>query len=277
MTKDVLMPFGDESFDDTSLLSQVRLAISKSHIVRRKMLEVSKHKYLTGSPHPVHLALGHERLASAVSSVRTINDMFSLTHRNIHFNLALADVRDIQRIIDEALGSLDGINQGRYGCMTMRNPKSGVYYTSSILGNNIPVGLGLASKALLDDSVVWIQVGDGSIEEGVFYESLVFASARFLPVVFLLENNNWSLGTSIPERRQPIKLSMFCQALSVDYHLISQHSTMIDICQTLNRARSTALAGSPTLVECTLLTQGGVLHPKRGYVSYHHGTLPSKT
>ena len=56
---------------------------------------------------------------------------------------------------------------GDFGCMTMRNTKSGVLYTSSILANNISVGLGIAST--LDASgICWIQTGDGAIEEGAF-------------------------------------------------------------------------------------------------------------
>ena len=151
------------------------------------------------------------------------DDRYVLTHRNIHFNIALSDALERDSIIEESNCSINGINGGDFGCMTMRNTRSGVLYTSSILANNISVGLGIAST--LDASgICWIQTGDGAIEEGAFYEALLFASARNLKAVFLLENNNWSLGTSINERRKPIHISDLCRAVCVDY--VDTHQDM---------------------------------------------------
>lgn len=179
-----------------------------------------------------------------------------------------------QALIDEALALSTGINSGNYGCMTMRNPNAGVIYSSSILGNNIPVGLGISST-LSPNRIAWIQTGDGAIEEGVFYESLVFSKARSLPVVFILEDNNWSLGTSKEERRYSIDYSGLCRSVGVRYFYISSSYPLILQAFIFALARSfCVLFTSPSLVHVDLLTLGSPTSSNgRPYVSYHHGPV----
>ena len=237
------------------------------------MITLSTLKRTTRSPYPIHLALGHERIAAAVSTISSSSDLFSLTHRNIHFNLALTDSSRRQEIFDEALGLSSGINNGNYGCMTLRNADNGVIYTSSILANNISVGLGVSSSLSASSGICWIQVGDGSIEEGAFYESLVFAVARKLPILFILENNNWSLGTSISERRSSLNISKLAESIGFDYFSCPLCSSTFDLLSVLSSARKLVRQGRICLVEFEVLTQGGFFDPSRGYISYHHGPL----
>lgn len=235
------------------------------------MQRISDRKKSDNSPYPIHLAFGHEKLASSVAVISSKDDRFSLTHRNIHFNIALSDPLERDSIIEESNCGINGINGGQFGCMTMRNIRSGVVYTSSILANNISVGLGIAST--LDDSgICWIQTGDGAIEEGAFYEALLFASARKLKAVFLLENNNWSLGTSINERRKPIHVSDLCNAVCIDYICAHQDMSTRTLLKHLHYARCAAFNG-PILLEYHVTTKGGHHDPHRGYVSYHHGPI----
>lgn len=259
----------DEVEVDIESLSQkvnnVILSITES------MKLLSQKKQALKSPFPVHLAFGHERLAACIAAIRSKNDQFTLTHRNIHFNLALTPIENHSRIIDEALVKSEGINKGTYGCMTMRNEECGIVYTTSILGNNLSVGLGIAS-CLGKDNVCWIQTGDGAIEEGSFYEALLFASARSLRCVIVLENNNWSLGTSIQERRNSIDMRSLCQSVGVAYVALSQSQKTTEMLHALCQARSQALHG-PVLVEAHVTTLGGRQDPVRGYVSYHHGPV----
>ena len=119
---------------------------SKAKNTLEVMRNISDQKISCNSDLPIHLAIGHENLSAAVAFVRYKNDNFVLTHRNIHFNISLSDVSDHKRLINETTLLENSINNGHYGCMTMRNRKSGIKYTSSILGNNISVGLGIASN-----------------------------------------------------------------------------------------------------------------------------------
>ena len=242
------------------------------------MLTLSQVKIVSASEFPIHLALGHEFVSSIVSILSNKRDVFSLTHRNSHFNFALSDTSEIQALLDEALALPTGINSGNYGCMTMRNLNAGVIYSSSILGNNIPVGLGISST-LSPNRVAWIQTGDGAIEEGVFYESLVFSKARSLPAVFILEDNNWSLGTSKEERRYAIDYSRLCKSLGVRYFYISSSYPLLLQAFVFALARSICiLFNTPSLVHVDLLTIGAPPSANgRAYVSYHHGPLRHHT
>jgi len=90
------------------------------------MLSLSSMKVKLKSEYPIHLAFGHEIVSSIVSILSEGRDVFSLPHRNTHFNFALSSPSESQSLIDEALGFSSGVNRGMYGCMTMRNANAGV-------------------------------------------------------------------------------------------------------------------------------------------------------
>lgn len=235
------------------------------------MRKVSLAKIENASSLPIHLAFGHELTASAVSIASASCDKFCLTHRNIHFNIALSDSSQLSSIVNETLGLSDGINHGAYGCMSMRNSTKGVVYSSSILANNIPIGLGISST--LSEGVVWIQCGDGSLEEGCFYESLQLASSRNLPVIFVLEDNNWSLGTSIKERRVNTNLRKLCSSLNVLYRKSSSSSISIFVESIYSRFLSSNLR-RPIVLHVITTTYGSKpSSTSNRYVSYHHGPI----
>ena len=91
---------------------------------------------------PIHLALGHEAIAVAVSAVMTGRDKLLLSHRNIAYNLARAGT--LRPLLDEYLLKPTGLAGGRFGSMNLLNPSRGVVYTSSILANQFPVAVGVA-------------------------------------------------------------------------------------------------------------------------------------
>ena len=242
-----------------------------SQKTKNNMIKISKLKVEKGSKYPIHLALGHEIISASAAFIKQNGDNFILSHRNMHFNLSLSDENSCEKIINESLVSKDSINKGNYGCMTMRNKSAGIIYTSSILANNISVGLGISSTNA-KDSVTWIQTGDGAIEEGAFYESLVFAKARNLPIIIMIENNNWSLGSSIKERRKNINFLLLAKSIGLSYSLINKPKSIYQVCNTLRKARNSALF-NPQIVEIKLVTEGAKQSKHRAYTSYHHGPL----
>ena len=123
---------------------------------------------------PIHLAMGHESIAVAVNSVIKEFDSLFLTHRNIHYNLARMDT--LKEELDEYYLKKTGLAKGKLGSMNLSNPDKNIIYSSSILGNNLAVGSGyaLANKLKNQNGVVFIVTGDGAIEEGAFYESLLY-------------------------------------------------------------------------------------------------------
>ena len=124
----------------------------------------------------VHLALGHEAIAVAVSENMEQGDNLLPSHRNIAYNLARAG--KLQPVLDEYYLKPTGINAAHSGSMNMLNPEKGIVYTSSILGNAFPVatGIALSVKRSGKKNATIVIVGDGSMEEGSLYESMLNVS-----------------------------------------------------------------------------------------------------
>jgi TPP-dependent pyruvate/acetoin dehydrogenase alpha subunit len=226
---------------------------------------------------PIHLGIGHEAIAASLAKVLKSNDKLLLTHRNIHYHLALGASKN--ELIDEYKLKESGLAAGKLGSMNLMNPKSGNIYTSNILGNNLAVslGVGMASKISGDGGVTWAITGDGAIEEGIFYESVLFASSVGLPIVFLVENNEWSLGTSIAERRTEIDLKAFAESLSVDYLYLSENNPENYVYEIEAARKNVVKLSQPLIIEVAVHSLGGFykeeeLGSKR-YINYHAGAI----
>ena len=228
---------------------------------------------------PIHLALGHESIAVAVDKIMQDNDALFLTHRNIHYNLVR--MGSLKEELDEYLLKNNGLAKGKLGSMNLSNPEKNIIYSSSILGNNLAVGSGfaLANKLKKQNSVVFIVTGDGAIEEGVFYESLLFLKSFNLPCVIIVENNEWSLGTRIEERRANINLNSLSETFGIEYELFTDNDPFNYI-NKLNKIRNISIGSrKPSLVEVKLTTLGYWYmktddFPKGKFINYHAGPAP---
>lgn len=224
---------------------------------------------------PVHLALGHEAIAVAVSRVLSGGDKLILSHRNMAYNLAR--LGKLKPILDEYLLKPAGLAGGKLGSMNLINPELGIIYSSSILGNNFPVaaGIAMAEKIKETGNAVFILGGDGSIEEGSFYESLVLSKTLGLGLVFIIENNEWSLGTHISERRHPINLLQLTGSVDIPYLNLEGNHTDIYI-EALKKAREEVLRkGIPICVEVAVKTLGDRKADDGRYINYHAGPAPT--
>jgi TPP-dependent pyruvate/acetoin dehydrogenase alpha subunit len=201
---------------------------------------------------PIHAAFGHEALAVTLDETLGPLDQLALTHRNMAYQFARA--RAFAPIQQEYLLAPEGACGGRLGSMNLTQPSRGIVYTSSILGNNLPVacGLAFAHKVRRSEGVVFVLTGDGAMEEGAFYETLLFARSHQLPLAVLIENNDHSLASRISERRSPIDVSGLAGALDIP-HLPLSGNDLTVYSQTLARARAAAQSG-PVVIEARVRT-----------------------
>ena len=229
---------------------------------------------------PIHLAFGHEAIAVALVAVLKPKDWMLLTHRNIHYNLARS--RSLRMKIDEFLGKECGEAGGQLGCMNLYNEQAGILYTSSILGNQMGVaaGVALGNRVKQSDGVVAAILGDGAIEEGIFHESLLMMKTFRCSALVIVENNGWSLGTQIHERRCDIKLDVWAASLDLPYYHL-QGNDVYQYIESLQDAYAKALsAETPVIVEVALRTLGDWRmkteeHPNGKYINYHAGPAPT--
>ena len=228
---------------------------------------------------PIHLALGHETIAVAVDAVMEARDNLFLSHRNIHYNLTR--MQSLKEELDEYYLRKSGIGEGRLGSMNLFNKQKNISYASSILGNNLPVGCGfaLANKVKSSDGVVFIVTGDGAVEEGAFYESLLFMKSNSLPAVIIIENNDWSLATKTNERRADIDFDKFANSLDIKY-LQLQGNDPFAYQRKIKFLREKAVQEkTPVLIEVKLTTLGYWYMDHADFsdgkfINYHGGPAP---
>jgi pyruvate dehydrogenase E1 component alpha subunit len=150
---------------------------------------------------PVHLSIGQEAVPAAFAECVRSDDYAVSTHRgHAHY---LAKGGSLQSMLDEIYGKSSGCARGRGGSMHLIDLAVNFMGTSAIVGNSIPIGVGLALSGQLrrSDQVSCIFFGDGATEEGAFYESINFAAVRRLPALFICENNLYSVYSPLSVRQ----------------------------------------------------------------------------
>jgi len=153
---------------------------------------------------PVHLSVGQEATAVGVCADLRPDDKLVSTHRcHAHY---LAKGGDLTAMMAEIYGRAAGCCGGRGGSMHLNDDEAGVLLSLPIVASSIPIAVGVALAARQEGrpAVAVAFVGDGSIEEGVFHESMNFAALKRLPVLFVLENNLYSCYTGLADR-QPVR------------------------------------------------------------------------
>lgn len=152
---------------------------------------------------PVHLSIGQEAVAVGVcEALRPNTDVVFGTYRG--HALYLAKGGDVKKMIAELYGKVTGCAKGKGGSMHLIDVKAGVMGTSAVVGTTIShaVGYAYAMRLQRKDTVVASFFGDGAVDEGAFHESMNFASLKKLPIIFICENNFYSIH-SHQRARQP--------------------------------------------------------------------------
>jgi len=199
---------------------------------------------------PTHLSIGQEAPAAAAGMLLKTTDVAVSTHRgHAHY---LAKGGDLKSMIAEIYGKETGCSRGRGGSMHLIDLSVGFQGTTAIVGNSIPIGVGLGFACQLDGSsnISCIFVGDGAIEEGIFYEAVNFAAVKNLPILFICENNLYSVYSPL-EVRQPLdrKIHEMVHAMGVESCFVDGNDAIASY-QTIDSAIKSIRAGDgPQFVE----------------------------
>ena len=145
----------------------------------------------------LHLYIGEEAVAVGVISPLRDDDKI-VTHYRDHGH-ALARGMDTAACMAELFGKATGVSRGKGGSMHFFDVEKGFMGGHAIVGGQLPlaVGLAFANRYRGEDSLVVCFLGDGAVNEGEFHESMNLASLWNLPVLFLLENNGFGMGTRV--------------------------------------------------------------------------------
>jgi TPP-dependent pyruvate/acetoin dehydrogenase alpha subunit len=150
---------------------------------------------------PMHLCIGQEAIAVGVcAALEPADRMFGNHRAHGHY---LAKGGDLNAMFAELYGRTTGCCGGRGGSMHLIDLDIGFMGATPIVGGTVPLAVGAAWAAKLQDKrhISTVFFGDGCLEEGVVHESLNFAALHKLPIVFICENNDFSVYTRLSERQ----------------------------------------------------------------------------
>ena len=152
---------------------------------------------------PVHFSIGQEAVAIGVCQVlRPEDSVFSGHRSHAHY---LAQGGDLKRMVCELYGKESGCAGGKGGSMHLIDRSVNFLGSTSIVSGTIPVAVGTAFARKLKKSTgaVVMFFGDAATEEGLFYESVNFAALHQLPILFVCENNLYSVYSPLGVRQSP--------------------------------------------------------------------------
>ena len=156
-----------------------------------------------------HLYIGQEAVAVGVQeSVKQGHDKIITGYRD-HGHMLCAGM-DPKEVMAELTGRSGGSSKGKGGSMHMFDTATGFYGGHGIVGAQVALGTGLAfaGKYRGDDSVSFIYFGDGASNQGQVYESFNMAQLWKLPAIYIIENNQYAMGTSIERSSSTTELYM---------------------------------------------------------------------
>src|ERR671922_1725795 len=163
----------------------------------------------------LHLAIGEE--ATIVGAVRAMRDEDYLISTYRSHGHALARGTDPNRVMAELFGREDGVSGGRGGSMHMFDLEKRFMGGYGIVGGNLPLsaGMALSSDYRGTDEVTVCMFGDGASNTGNFGETMNLAALWSLPVVFLVENNLYGMGTALERHSAVPDLSHKAEGMGI--------------------------------------------------------------
>ena len=154
-----------------------------------------------------HLYIGQEAVVVGMTQAGTDDDSVITSYRDHGHMLACG--MDPKGVMAELTGRRGGYSKGKGGSMHMFSREKKFFGGHGIVGAQIPLGTGLAfaHKYKGDNGVCHAYMGDGAVNQGQIYESFNMAALWDLPVVYVIENNKYGMGTSIERSSSNVELS----------------------------------------------------------------------
>jgi pyruvate dehydrogenase E1 component alpha subunit len=188
--------------DDLTTLLQKMILIREFDELALKLRGSGK---IYGTVHPY---VGQEAVAVGVCANLTNADRVTSTHRG--HGHCIAKGADIQRMMAELFGRVDGYCKGKGGSMHIADFAVGMLGANGIVGGGLPLATGAALAAQLDGkgNVAVCFFGDGAVSEGEFHEALNISSVWNLPIVFVCENNQYAANNAVAVQHRNVDLAV---------------------------------------------------------------------
>ena len=183
----------------------------------------------------LHLYIGQEAVATGIVSLMEENDHIITAYRD--HGHALAVGMSMNECMAELYGKETGCSKGKGGSMHFFAPDKRYWGGHGIVAGQTPLGAGLAFalkyKGLKGCSVTFM--GDGAVNQGAFMETLNLVSLWNIPAVFVIENNGYSMGTSLKRSSAEEDLARRAEAFNIDWEVCDGHD-IFEVREVANRA-----------------------------------------
>ena len=144
-----------------------------------------------------HLYIGQEAVVAAINIAKSKGDSMITSYRD-HGHIIASGI-DPKYVMAELTGRATGCSKGKGGSMHMFNKEGKFYGGHGIVGAQVPIGTGLAFAEKYNNTknICFTFLGDGAVNQGQVYEAFNMAALWKLPVIYVIENNEYSMGTSV--------------------------------------------------------------------------------
>lgn len=196
-----------------------------------------------------HLYIGQEACAAGAVSALTKDDKWITAYRDHALPLALGT--DPKKIMAELFAKETGVSRGKGGSMHLFDKENNFFGGHGIVGGQIPLGTGIAfsEKYNKTKNLCMCYLGDGAVRQGAFHEALNLAMFWKLPVIFVIENNGYAMGTSVERSSNVTQLHQLGDSYDMPNEAVdgmSAEAVHIAVDKAAERARK---GDGPTLLE----------------------------
>jgi len=200
---------------------------------------------------PIHLSIGQEAVSVGVCEALRHDDVVFGTYRSHATYLAKGG--DLKKMVAELYGKATGCAKGKGGSMHLVDAAAGVMGASAVVGTTIPHAVGYAwvQKMRRSGRLVVSFFGDGAADEGAWHESLNFAALKRVPLIFICENNGYSIHSRQLDRQKQANLSQRAAGYGMPSERLDGSDTVL-VYEKVKAAAETLRAGAegPLFFEC---------------------------
>ncbi len=196
-----------------------------------------------------HLYIGQEALVAGAISATKPTDNYITAYRDHAHPIGLG--MDPKYVMAELYGKETGCTKGKGGSMHMFSKELNFFGGHGIVGGQIPMGAGIAfaDKYKGNDNVTLCYMGDGAVRQGAFHEALNMAMFWKLPVIFIIENNNYAMGTAVDRVSNVTNLNIMAEGYEMPNEQVDGMACE-PVHNAIERAVTRARKGDgPTLLE----------------------------
>ena len=235
-------------------LEQLYRTLYTIRVFETECIKLYRQGLIIGYFHPY---LGEEAIATGARAALREDDYIVSTHRG--HGHCIARGGQLNKMVAEVLGRETGYCKGRGGSMHIADIATGNIGANGIVGGGLPIGVGVAMGVHVrgGDQVAIVFFSDGACNNGVFAESLNLAAIWNLPLVFMLENNQYAVSSPVEEMSRVPDLYKRGEGYGVEAHQVDGNDVLAVYEKTCEAVDTCRLGKGPVLLEAKTYRHSG--------------------